>query len=60
MIVAPEWMVEPAPISTSSPIVAPGCTSTSAASRAPGLTVAAGLMPIRGAGAAGESGSRSR
>ena len=38
MIWTPEWIVEPAPMLTSSPMVASGWTSTSAASFAVGLT----------------------
>jgi len=44
---APVCTVEPDPISTSGPIVAPACTSTSSASFAEGLMMAWGLMPER-------------
>ena len=47
MMCTPAWIVEPAPIFTSSPIVAKGCTLTSAPSMAVGLTAASRLIPTR-------------
>ena len=54
MMWTPEWIVEPSPIVTPSPMVANGWISTSLPIVAVGLTAASGLMPIRAASGRGQ------